>query len=106
MESRQGPQPSQVVSLANGDGNTNTRGFAGGSVVKNPPVNAGDAGNVGSIPGLGRCPAGGHGNPAPMFLPGECHGQRNLAGYSPWGRAAWDTEQLNTHIHHTNNCHI
>ena len=28
-------------------------GFLGDSVVKNPPVNAGDAGNVGSIPGLG-----------------------------------------------------
>ena len=23
--------------------------------------------------------------PTPIFLPGECHGQRNLAGYSPWG---------------------
>ena len=24
--------------------------------------------------------------PTPVFLPGECHGQRSLAGYSPWGR--------------------
>ena len=24
--------------------------------------------------------------PAPVFLPGESHGQRNLVGYSPWGR--------------------
>ena len=23
--------------------------------------------------------------PAPVFLPGKSHGQRNLAGYSPWG---------------------
>ena len=23
--------------------------------------------------------------PTPVFLPGEVHGQRNLAGYSPWG---------------------
>ena len=23
--------------------------------------------------------------PTPVFLPGECHGQRSLAGYSPWG---------------------
>ena len=23
--------------------------------------------------------------PAPVFLSGECHGQRSLAGYSPWG---------------------
>ena len=34
-------------------------GFPGGSVVKNPPANAGDSG---SIPGLGRSPAGGNGN--------------------------------------------
>ena len=35
-------------------------GFQGGSVVKNPPANSGD---VGLIPGLGRCPAGGHCSP-------------------------------------------
>ena len=34
-------------------------------MVKNPPVNAGDAGDVGLIPGSGRCPGGGHGNPLP-----------------------------------------
>ena len=32
-------------------------------MVKNPPANAGDARNMGSIPGLGRFPKGGHGNP-------------------------------------------
>ena len=32
-------------------------------MVKNPPANAGDAGDVGLIPGSGRCPGGGHGNP-------------------------------------------
>ena len=35
-------------------------GFLGGSVVKNPPANAGDGG---SIPGSGRPPGGGNGNP-------------------------------------------
>ena len=35
-------------------------GFPGGSVVKNPPANAGD---VGLIPGLGRSSGGGKGNP-------------------------------------------
>ena len=39
------------------------RGFPGGSVVKNPTVNAGDAGDVGSISGSGRCPREEHGNP-------------------------------------------
>ena len=32
-------------------------------VVKNPPTNAGDLRDMGSIPGLGRYPGGGHGNP-------------------------------------------
>ena len=32
-------------------------------VVKNPSANAGDIRNMGLIPGLGRCPGGGHGNP-------------------------------------------
>ena len=39
-------------------------GFPGGSVVKNPPAHAGDAG---SIPGLGRCPGGENGNPLQYF---------------------------------------
>ena len=32
-------------------------------MVKNPPVNAGDTGHAGLIPGLGRSPGGGNGNP-------------------------------------------
>ena len=32
-------------------------------VVKNLPINAGDLRGAGSIPGLGRSPGGGHGNP-------------------------------------------
>ena len=38
-------------------------GFPGGSVVKNRPVTAGVAGDLGLIPGLGRCPGVGNGNP-------------------------------------------
>ena len=38
-------------------------GFPGGSVVKNPPANAGDTGDVGSIPGSGRSPGAGNGSP-------------------------------------------
>ena len=35
--------------------------------------------------------------PTPVFLPGESHGQRNPAGYSPWGRKESDmTERLST----------
>ena len=39
------------------------RHFPGGSVVKNLPANAGNAGDTGSIPGLGRSPGGRNGNP-------------------------------------------
>ena len=38
-------------------------GFPGGSMVKNPPANAGDTGDLGSITGLGRSPGVGNGNP-------------------------------------------
>ena len=41
---------------------------------------ASNAGNTGSIPGLGRSPGAGNGNPTPVFLPGKSHGQRSLAG--------------------------
>ena len=45
--------------------------FPGGSAGKESAFNAGD---LGSIPGLGRLP--GEGNGDPVFLPGESHGQR------------------------------
>jgi len=54
-------------------------------VVQNPPAFAGDIRETGSTPGSGRSPGRGHGNSAPVFLPGESHGQRSLAGYSPKG---------------------
>ena len=38
-------------------------GFPSDSVVKNPPAIAGDTGDGGSVPRLGRSPGGGHGNP-------------------------------------------
>ena len=37
--------------------------FPDGAVVKNPPANAGDAGDMGLIPGSGRSLGGGNGNP-------------------------------------------
>ena len=39
------------------------KGFPGGSVVKNLPAKAGDAGNAASLFGSGRFPGGGNGNP-------------------------------------------
>ena len=63
-------------------------------MVKNLPANAGDVRDSGLIPGLGRSLGGGHGNPLPVFMPGEFHGQKSLAGgYSPWGCKESDTTE-------------
>ena len=42
---------------------TKTGEFPGGAGGKELPANAGDTGDMGSSPGLGRSPGGGHGNP-------------------------------------------
>ena len=95
------------------------KGFTGGSVVNNLPSNAGNtslilgpdfpggsegkestcnAGDLGSIPGLGRCPGGGHGNPLQYPCLENRHGQRSLVDCSPWGHKESDTtKQLSTH---------
>ena len=53
----------------------------GGSVVKNPPANTGDG--VRSLGG--EDPWRRAWQASAVFLSGESHGQRRLAGYSPWG---------------------
>ena len=46
-------------------------------------------------PWVGKMPWRREWQPTPVFLPGEFHGQRSLAGYSPWSRKESDrTEQL------------
>ena len=57
-------------------------GFPGCSVVKKPPANAGD---LGSILGLGRNSGEGNGNPLQYSCLGNPTDRRRLAGYSPWG---------------------
>ena len=42
------------------------------------------AGDLGSVPVLGRSSGGGHGNPLQCSCLENPHGQRSLAGYSPW----------------------
>ena len=46
-------------------------GFPDGSVVKNLPANAGATGDAGSIPGSGRSPGDGNGNPRQYSCPGN-----------------------------------
>ena len=57
--------------------------------IKNPPA----SGDLGSFPGLGRSPGGGHGNPLQYSCLENPHGQRSLLGNSPKGRKESDTTE-------------
>ena len=57
-------------------------GFPGSLAGKESAFNAGDPG---LISGFRRSPGGGHGNPLQYSCLGDPHGQRSLAGCSPWG---------------------
>ena len=57
-----------------------------------------DAGDAGSIPGLGRCLGEEHGNPLQYSCLEKSHRQRSLVGYSLWGGKELDTtERLSMH---------
>ena len=45
---------------------------------------------VQSLPGSGKSPGKGNGNP---LLPEKSHGQRSLVGYSPWGCKELETSE-------------
>ena len=83
------------VNVIDWDGTTmKPLGFPGGSDGKESTCKVGDQG---SIPGLGRSPGEGHGNPLQYSFLENPHGLRSLAGYSPWGCKEPDmTEQLST----------
>ena len=75
----------------------------GGSDGKESILNVGD---LCLIPGLGRSPGEGQGNPLQYSCSENPHWQRSLAGYSPWGRKELDkTEWLSTAHTHTHNHH-
>ena len=52
---------------------------------------------MGSVPGSGRFPGGGHGNL--FLLPGQSHGQRMLVGYGPQGHKELETTEATQHAH-------
>ena len=64
-------------------------------VVKNQPASAEDVDDVGSILELGRFLWRRAWQLTPVFLPGESHEQRSLAGYSPQGRTESDMTEAN-----------
>ena len=68
------------------------RAFPGSLDGKETICNAGD---LGSIPGLGGSPGEGDGSPLQYLCWENPHGQMSLVGYSPWGCKEFDTtEQL------------
>ena len=71
-------------------------GFPGGSVVKNLPANAEDSS---LIPGSGRSPGGGNGNPFQYTCWKKIPWQRSLVGYSPWGSQRVGHDWAHTRMH-------
>ena len=53
-------------------------------------------GRPGFDPWIGKIPWGRKWQPCPVFSPGESHGQRNMAGYSPWG---WEESDTTERLH-------
>ena len=76
-------------------------GFPGGSDGKESACNVGDPG---SIPGLGRFPGGGHGNPLQYSCLENPHGQRSLVGYSLWGCKELDVTERFTNPYRDSIC--
>ena len=71
-------------------------GFLGGSDGKELTYNVGD---LGLIPGLGRSPGGGHGSLLQYSFLESPHGQRSLAGYSPYGCKELDMNEWLSKAH-------
>ena len=68
-------------------------------VVREPSCQCRRLKRRGFDPCVGKIPWRRAWQPTPVFLPREFHGQRSLAGYSPWGRKESDkTEQLHFHF--------
>ena len=63
-------------------------------VVKNLSASAGDVRDMGLIPKSGKIPWRRVRQPTPVFLPGDRHGQRSLAGYHPQGLKGLDTTEV------------
>ena len=83
----------------------NQRGVPDGAVVKNPPATAGDTGDGGSIPGSGRAPGVGNGNPLQCSClensteePGRLHAH-GVAKQSDTTKPTYTYIHTHTHTH-------
>jgi len=64
---------------------------------KEPICNTGGTKDKGLIPGLGTSPGEGNGGTSIQYsCLGKFHGQRNLAGYHPWGHKELDMTEHST----------
>ena len=72
-------------------------GSKGAALAAQIKESACSAGDLGSIPGLGRSPWRREWLPTSVFLPGKVHGQRSLVYYSPWGHKESDITEWLTH---------
>ena len=98
----EGP-PARVPGAAPGSGRTGSTshvllsGFPGGASGKEPACQCRRQKRHGFDPWVGKIPWRRAWQPTPVFLPGESHGQRSLAGYSPQGCKESDTTEATWH---------
>ena len=72
-------------------------GFPGGASGQEPGCQCRSHKRLGFDPWVGKLPWTRAWQPTPVFLPGESHGQRSLAGYSPSCHAESDTTEVTEH---------
>ena len=72
-------------------------GFPGGTSAKEPACQCRRHKRCGFDPWVGKIPWRRKWQPTPVFLPGESHGQRSLAGCSPWGCKESDMTEATQH---------
>ena len=81
-------------------------GFPGGASSKEPSCQCRRHKRHGFDPWVGKISWWRECLPSPVFLPGECHGQRSLVGYSPWGQKQLDTTEWLTFYRRERNLHV
>ena len=72
-------------------------GFPGGASGKESTCQCSRQKRLRFDPWVGKMPWRRAWQPTPVFLPGESHGQRSLAGYSPWGHRESDMTEVAEH---------
>ena len=73
--------------------NVRDMGFPGGASGKEPACQCRRFRGYGFAPWVGKIPWRREWQPTTVSLPGESHGQRSLAGYSPWSRKESNTTE-------------